>query len=806
MHQRIAHDKAITRFNPLVRADSQRNSVPDKTAERAKGRPSLRVNAALKLTLLFFFALVLPFAAVSLAQTGDVTVQFNGGGADNKVYIGEENTLQIFITNADGPLLGMMLGFGFTSAVPGFSWKTPYGNMPIGPFKYVQEWGDAVGTFDLTRLKFVHAINVPPVFETLPDSFLIGGAATLPGDPDYGVPLPTHAVSTLCWDLKLIMPADPGEYMEGFCIDNIFFPPAGAWVFDQGSGDVSYPPTFQGNGNISRFIPSAPPVCFDMIHRGGSDIAFYGWPRRVDSGEPVFFTGMNAVSLDSWDWDFGDGTTHGTVQNPIYSYSSSGVYTVTLVATLTGGGTRTVVGTDYIHVNPVKTDIMASPRYGSLDLNPSGLEVQFTDASTGAPTSWDWNFGDGTTHGTVQNPTHTYTSVGVYDVSLTASNPGSLDTKIYLNCIRVDAVATPDLQVSCYGPEWVRRGFHKNLDIVVTNFGSADAIGTTLTLDLSLLPTGVTFEGSVPPPNEIGPPYTATAVTWTLPTITWDPTQLQFDDYRVKADLYVAPGVSIGTDIQTIASVGAATGEVVLTNNIFTEHETVVAAIDPNDKSVQPRGCGSQRAIKGTERLNYLIQFENKPSATADAFYVLVVDTLDPNLDPGSLQLGPSSKDDVLSVSFDPVAREIVWFFDGYNLPPNVNPPEGEGFVTFSVTLVPGLPENTVISNRAHIRFDFENWLAAPETGPLQLSVSHRDLNHNGIIDACEFICGDANGDATVDISDAVYLIAYIFSGGSPPEPLIAGDANCDATVDISDVVYLISYIFSGGAAPCAGC
>jgi len=68
------------------------------------------------------------------------------------------------------------------------------------------------------------------------------------------------------------------------------------------------------------------------------------------------------------------------------------------------------------------------------------------------------------------------------------------------------------------------------------------------------------------------------------------------------------------------------------------------------------------------------------------------------------------------------------------------------------------------------------------------------------------YLCGDANGDAIVDISDVVYLIAYIFSGGSAPSPKLAGDANCDGMVDISDVVYLIAYIFSGGMAPCAGC
>ena len=67
-------------------------------------------------------------------------------------------------------------------------------------------------------------------------------------------------------------------------------------------------------------------------------------------------------------------------------------------------------------------------------------------------------------------------------------------------------------------------------------------------------------------------------------------------------------------------------------------------------------------------------------------------------------------------------------------------------------------------------------------------------------------LCGDADASASVDISDAVSLIQYIFSGGHAPNPLLAGDANCDLAVDISDAVYLIQYIFSGGPAPCAAC
>ncbi len=65
------------------------------------------------------------------------------------------------------------------------------------------------------------------------------------------------------------------------------------------------------------------------------------------------------------------------------------------------------------------------------------------------------------------------------------------------------------------------------------------------------------------------------------------------------------------------------------------------------------------------------------------------------------------------------------------------------------------------------------------------------------------YVKGDANGSGAVNISDAVFLIAYIFSGGPAPNPLFLGDANCSGSINISDAVYLITYIFSGGTAPC---
>ncbi|MBU1318842.1 MAG: IPT/TIG domain-containing protein [candidate division Zixibacteria bacterium] len=73
-----------------------------------------------------------------------------------------------------------------------------------------------------------------------------------------------------------------------------------------------------------------------------------------------------------------------------------------------------------------------------------------------------------------------------------------------------------------------------------------------------------------------------------------------------------------------------------------------------------------------------------------------------------------------------------------------------------------------------------------------------------------EFVCGDVDGSGDIDIDDVVYLIAWIFTGGPYPEPLIAADVHrtdCPlVVVDIDDVTHLVSYIFTGGAPPNCDC
>jgi len=73
----------------------------------------------------------------------------------------------------------------------------------------------------------------------------------------------------------------------------------------------------------------------------------------------------------------------------------------------------------------------AKPTEGTAPLN-----VTFTDKSAGTPIKWKWTFGDGTSS-TVKNPTHKYSSLGRYTVSLTATNADGSNTLTKTNYIAV---------------------------------------------------------------------------------------------------------------------------------------------------------------------------------------------------------------------------------------------------------------------------------------------------------------------------------------------------------------------------------
>jgi PKD repeat protein len=113
---------------------------------------------------------------------------------------------------------------------------------------------------------------------------------------------------------------------------------------------------------------------------------FSASPTSGDAPLTVNFTDLSTGEPISWLWDFGDGTGTSTAQNPFYTYSTSGAYTVTLTATNAYGDDdeRKV---DYINVtasNPLVADFEGSPTSGD-----APLTVHFTDLSSGNPGEYD---------------------------------------------------------------------------------------------------------------------------------------------------------------------------------------------------------------------------------------------------------------------------------------------------------------------------------------------------------------------------------------------------------------------------------
>ncbi len=164
---------------------------------------------------------------------------------------------------------------------------------------------------------------------------------------------------------------------------------------------------------------------------------FEGTPTSGDAPLSVAFTDLSVGTIDTWFWEFGDGSVSNE-QNPEHEYISPGYYTVSLM--LTGpGGTDGTEKPEYIFVNyPIPTaDFIGTPTSGN-----APLEVIFTDLSVDSVDTWLWDFGEGGSSD-LQNPIYIYNTEGIYTVSLTVSGPGGSNEMEKLDYITV-SIAAPE--------------------------------------------------------------------------------------------------------------------------------------------------------------------------------------------------------------------------------------------------------------------------------------------------------------------------------------------------------------------------
>lgn len=165
-------------------------------------------------------------------------------------------------------------------------------------------------------------------------------------------------------------------------------------------------------------------------------------PDSICFSTTVQFTDLSSALVDEWMWTFGDGNSSG-VKNPVYNFQGVGKFYIQLIAGYNGCYDTSRI--DSIVVSPPIAGFTAVPRIGCFD----SVIVAFNDTSFGA-NKWYWSFGDGKVD-SAENPSHTYTTAGFFDVTLISIDTLSgcadtlLDTSyVVLDSLVVNFAATPD--------------------------------------------------------------------------------------------------------------------------------------------------------------------------------------------------------------------------------------------------------------------------------------------------------------------------------------------------------------------------
>ena len=148
-------------------------------------------------------------------------------------------------------------------------------------------------------------------------------------------------------------------------------------------------------------IPGAqgiPPIAsFDIMDQGGNTF---------------LFTDNSYDNITSRQWDFGDGTIMNTTETTItHNYTSGGTYDVCLTV-------ENSFGSDQLCQ---EITIIAAPAADFTFADAFQGVINFQDASSGGPSAWSWDFGDGNSS-MMENPSHTFANPGSYNVCLTVSN------------------------------------------------------------------------------------------------------------------------------------------------------------------------------------------------------------------------------------------------------------------------------------------------------------------------------------------------------------------------------------------------
>lgn len=158
-------------------------------------------------------------------------------------------------------------------------------------------------------------------------------------------------------------------------------------------------------------------VTFDLKDKAcEGNVDFIADRTNGNSPLTVQFTDKSVLQGVSWAWS-SNGVLFSNEQSPKNTFTTPGKYSIRLEVTDENGIINSAVKESYI---TVLSQPIADFSFGP-DFAGKNESVQFTDQSTGSPTSWMWDFGDGNSS-SLQSPAYAYAEPGVYAVTLKVSN------------------------------------------------------------------------------------------------------------------------------------------------------------------------------------------------------------------------------------------------------------------------------------------------------------------------------------------------------------------------------------------------
>jgi len=215
-----------------------------------------------------------------------------------------------------------------------------------------------------------------------------------------------------------------------------------SWTWDFGDGHTStiqdpvHTYTQAGSYTVCLTIQGADSNCYDTYcvpvqvgNTPGECIAdFYYFPDSSGVMNTYQFIDMSEGNINSWSWDFGDGST-SSEQNPIHFFATPGFYTVCL----TVQGVDSLCYDTYCEIVNVGGTVGCQAQFTYYPDSAWNTKlIHFIDLSYGDITNWFWDFGD-STFSSEQNPSHMFPEDGTYYVCLTitANNAGAVCTSTW---------------------------------------------------------------------------------------------------------------------------------------------------------------------------------------------------------------------------------------------------------------------------------------------------------------------------------------------------------------------------------------